>query len=126
MPLLDFFWSVLYVFLLFAWIWLVITVFFDIFRSADLSGWGKAGWSLFVVILPWLGVLIYLIVRGGSMQQRRYDDAVAQQQATNDYIRSVAGGAPSVADELAKLRQLRDEGVITETEFDTQKAKLLA
>ena len=112
--------------MLFAWIWLVISVYIDIFRSPDLSGWGKAGWALFVVILPWLGVLIYLIVRGGSMQQRRYDDAVAQQRSTSDYIRSVAGGAPSVADELTKLRALRDDGVITETEFESQKTKLLA
>jgi len=126
MPLLDLFWSVLYIFLLFAWIWLVISVYFDIFRSPDLSGWGKAGWALFVVILPWLGVLIYLIVRGGSMEQRRYDDVAAQQRATSDYIRSVAGGAPSVADELTKLRALRDDGVITETEFESQKTKLLA
>jgi hypothetical protein len=126
MPLLDLFWSLLYIFLLIAWISLVISVVIDIFRSDDLSGWGKAGWSLFVIVLPWLGVLVYLIARGGSMQQRRYDTAIAQQQAANGYIRSVAGTAPSVADELAKLRQLRDDGVITEAEFEGQKVKLLA
>ena len=70
MPLMDLFWSMLWFFLFFAWIWLLITIFSDIFRSHDLSGWGKAFWTIFVVILPWLGVLIYLIARGGSMQER--------------------------------------------------------
>jgi len=127
MPLLDLLWSMFMFFLFFAWIWLVVTVFFDIFRSDDLSGWAKAGWSIFVILIPLLGVLIYVIARGDKMQQRRIDDARAQQAATGEYIRSVAGsGGASVADELTKLGQLRDQGALTDQEYEAQKAKLLA
>ena len=127
MPLLDLLWSMFMFFLFFAWIWLVVTVFFDIFRSDDLSGWAKAGWSIFVILIPLLGVLIYVIARGDKMQQRRIDDARAQQAATGEYIRSVAGsGGASVADELTKLGQLRGQGALTDQEYEAQKAKLLA
>ena len=128
MPILDFFWSMLMFFLFFAWIWLVITVFMDVFRSPDLSGWGKAGWSLFVLVIPVIGVLVYLVARGDQMQQRRVDDFQAQQSAQADYIRSVAGngGGASVADELTKLSQLRDDGTISDSEYQQQKSKLLA
>ena len=125
MPLLDLFWTILYIFLLFAWIWLLISVFGDIFRS-DLSGWGKAGWTIFVVLVPFLGVLIYLIVHGGDMQERNARDAIAADAAQREYIRSVAGGSASTADELGKLAALRDQGVISEQDFEAQKAKLLA
>lgn len=125
MPLLDLFWTILYIFVLFAWIWLLIAVFGDIFRS-DMGGWGKAGWTIFVIVLPLLGVLIYLIVNGGDMQERSARDAIAADQAQRDYIRSVAGTSTSTADELTKLSALRDSGVISQSEFDTQKAKLLA
>lgn len=126
MPLLDLFFSMLWVFLWIAWIWLVISVFIDIFRSDDLSGWGKALWSLAVLFLPFLGVFIYLIARGGAMQERRINDYTQQQQASNEYIRSVASTGTGVADELTKLGQLRDQGTITQAEYDSQKAKLLA
>ena len=126
MPLLDLLLSMFWFFLFFAWIWLVISVFIDIFRSDDLSGWGKAGWTIVVLFLPLLGVLIYLIARGDKMQQRRIDDSVAQKQATDDYIRSAARGGTGVADELTKLGQLRDSGTLTEDEYQQQKAKLLA
>jgi hypothetical protein len=125
MPLLDLFWTILYIFVLFAWIWLLIAVFGDIFRS-DMGGWGKAGWTIFVIVLPLLGVLIYLIVHGGDMQDRSARDAIVADQAQRDYIRSVAGTSTSTADELTKLSALRDSGVISQSEFDTQKAKLLA
>jgi hypothetical protein len=125
MPLLDLFWTILYIFVLFAWIWLLIAVFGDIFRS-DMGGWGKAGWTIFVIVLPLLGVLIYLIVNGGDMQERSARDAIAADRAQRDYIRSVAGTSTSAADELTKLSALRDSGVISQSEFDTQKAKLLA
>jgi len=125
MPLLDLFWTILYIFVLFAWIWLLIVVFGDIFRS-DMSGWGKAGWTIFVILLPLLGVLIYLIVNGGDMQDRSAREALAVDQAQRDYIRSVAGTSASPAEELTKLAGLRDSGVISQSEFDTQKAKLLA
>ncbi|HEU0214974.1 MAG TPA: SHOCT domain-containing protein [Jiangellaceae bacterium] len=127
MPLLDLFWTMLWFFLFIAWIWLLISIITDIFRSDDLSGWAKALWTLFVIIVPWLGALIYLIARGDSMQQRAMRDATERQQATRQYIQEVAStGATSSADELTKLAQLRDSGVITADEFEAQKAKLLA
>lgn len=123
-PLLDLFWSMLWFFLFFMWIWLLISLFADIFRSDDLSGWGKALWTLFIIVLPFLGVLIYLIARGSSMQERAMHDAVAREKATRRYIQEVSGSASS-ADELAKLADLRDRGVLTEAEFNAQKAALL-
>ena len=127
MPLLDLFWATLWFFVFFAWIWLVITIFGDIFRSRDLSGWAKALWTLFVVFLPWLGVLIYLIVRGRSMEDRSVQAAAEREKATRQYVQSVAsddGG--SSADEIAKLAELRNSGLLTEDEFAAQKAKILA
>ncbi len=127
MPLLDLLLAMVWFFLFFMWIWLVITVFIDIFRSDDLSGWAKAFWVIFVIILPLLGVLIYVIARGDKMQQRRVDDAMAQKRAADEYIRQAAGsGGSGVADELTKLGQLRDQGVLSDEEYQQQKAKLLA
>jgi hypothetical protein len=124
---MDLFWSMLWFFLFFAWIWLLIMIFSDIFRSHDLSGWGKAFWTIFVVILPWLGVLIYLIARGGSMQERAMAQAVQQEKAQREYIQQVsASSASSSADELEKLATLKSQGVITDEEFAAQKAKLLS
>src|SRR5262245_7959931 len=106
MPLLDLFWTTLWFFLFFAWIWLVITVFADIFRSNDPSGWGKALWTLFVVFVPWLGVLVYLIARGKSMGERSMQQAVERDQATRQYIQNVASqNGHSAADEIAKLAE---------------------
>jgi hypothetical protein len=124
MPLFDLFWAMLWLFLWIAWIWLLVSVLFDIFRSHDLGGWGKALWALFVVILPFLGVFIYLIARGGQMQQRSIDQANAQEAATADYVRSVADSGSS-ADELAKLSNLRDQGAIDDDEYKQMKAKVL-
>jgi type VI protein secretion system component VasK len=126
MPLLDLFWTMLWFFLFFIWIWLLISIFGDIFRSQDLSGWGKALWILFVIVLPLLGVLIYLIVRGKSMQERTMEELAAREQATRAYIKDVTESAPSSADELAKLAALRDQGVLTEAEFQSQKAALIS
>lgn len=125
MPLLDLFFSMLWFFLFVAWIWLLISVYADIFRSHDLSGVAKAAWVVFVLLLPYLGVLIYLIARGGSMQERSIQRAADAQEAARSYIREVAD-VPSSADELAKLARLRDQGVLTPQEFEAQKAKLLA
>jgi hypothetical protein len=124
MPLFDLFWAMLWLFLWIAWIWLLVSVLFDIFRSHDLGGWGKALWALFVVILPFLGVFIYLIARGGQMQQRSIDQTNAQEAATADYVRSVADSGSS-ADELAKLSNLRDQGAIDDDEYKQMKAKVL-
>jgi Tfp pilus assembly protein PilO len=126
MPILDFFWAMLWFFLFIIWIWLLITIFIDIFRNDSMGGWAKALWVIFVILLPFLGVLIYLIVYGGSMQERATKQAAEQQKATNDYIRQVAGtGGTDTADQLAKLNDLKNQGVITQEEFDQQKAKLL-
>jgi hypothetical protein len=124
-PLLDAFWTILWIFLFFIWIWLLIIVFSDIFRSRDLSGWGKALWCLFIIIIPWIGVLVYLIARGGSMHDRQLQTAQQQEAAFRDYVQQAAtSGDP--ADQLQKLADLRDRGVITEEEFQQQKAKVLA
>jgi type VI protein secretion system component VasK len=125
MPLLDLFLTMLWFFLFVAWIWLLISVYADVFRSGDLGGWSKASWVLLVLLLPYLGVLIYLIARGGSMQERSAAEAQRAQRATESYIREVAS-TPSTADELTKLGQLRDQGVLSTEEFETQKTKLLA
>jgi len=124
MPLLDIFMSMLWFFLFFLWIWLLISLFADIFRSDDLSGWGKAGWVIFLVVVPWLGALVYLIARGGSMQERTMADMAARENATRSYIQGVATTG-STADELAKLAGLHDRGVLTDQEFSAQKAALL-
>ena len=124
MPLLDLFLTMLWFFLFVVWIWLLISVYSDIFRSDDLGGWGKALWVVFVLFLPYLGVLVYLIARGGQMQDRSVARAAAAEKAAQTYIREVAA-APSPAEELTKLAQLRDQGVLSEDEFAAQKAKLL-
>ncbi|HXW35683.1 MAG TPA: SHOCT domain-containing protein [Acidimicrobiales bacterium] len=123
-PLLDIFLSILYFFLLFVWIYLLVVVIFDIFRSHDLGGWAKAAWVLLIIILPLLGVLIYLIARGSKMHQHAVQDAKAQDTAFRQYVQDAAGSSP--ADELTKLSQLRDQGVITPEEFEQQKAKILS
>ena len=123
-PLLNLFWTMLEFFLWVVWIWLLIWVFIDIFRSHDLSGWAKALWVLFVVILPFLGVLVYLIARGTNMHERAERQAAQQDQARRAYIQQAAG--TGTADQLAKLADLRDRGVISAEEFDREKAKVLA
>ncbi len=126
-PILGIFWTILEVFLWVIWFWILITVFIDIFRSADLSGWGKALWFLFVLFIPLIGVLVYLIVRGGSMHDRAARQAQQQDAEARRYIQQAAAEAPaSSADQLAKLADLRDRGVITAEEFDREKAKILA
>lgn len=128
-PLLNLFFTMLWFFLFIAWLWLLFAVFGDIIRSRDISGWVKALWSLFIIILPLLGTLIYLIVRGAGMAERSAEEARRREEQLRTYVRDVAadrGGSPSTADELAKLAQLRDAGAITPEEFEAQKAKLLA
>ncbi len=124
MPLLHMLWLMFLFFLMLAWIWVIIGVISDIFRSKDLGGWGKGFWALFIIIIPWLGVLCYLIVRGSGMQERSLHMLVESEKIQRAYIKEAAGS--SVADELAKLADLRDKGVVTEEEFKAHKAKLLA
>jgi Short C-terminal domain len=123
-PLLGAFWTILEIFLWVIWFWILITVFIDIFRSHDLSGWGKALWFLFVLIIPLVGVLVYLIVRGGSMHERMVRQAQRQDEEFRNYVQETAGSSP--ADQLTKLADLRDRGVITAEEFEREKAKVLA
>jgi len=127
-PLLGLFWTMMIFFLWFAWLWLLFRVFADIFRSHEMGGWGKALWSIFVILVPFLGVFIYVIANGRAMSER--DVAAAQQRESEfqAYVRQTAGtaGGGGGADELTKLAALRDQGVLTDEEFSAQKAKLLA
>ncbi|MGB8386203.1 MAG: SHOCT domain-containing protein [Dermatophilaceae bacterium] len=123
-PLLNAFWTMLYFFIWILWIFLVIRVIFDIFRSRDLSGWGKAAWLILVIIVPFLGVFIYVIARGGKMHERDVQQANAQDEAFQSYVRDAAG--QTSADQLAKLADLHSKGVISDQEFEREKAKILA
>ena len=129
-PLLGLFWTMLWFFLWIAWLVALFHIIGDIFNSDDLGGWGKAIWLIFVILLPLLGLLIYLIARGGGMQKRAIEKARAQRESYEAYLRetacSTAVGGGGSADELAKLADLRDKGVITVDEFERQKAKILA
>jgi len=119
----DLLWSM---FVFFAWIiffWLLFIVFGDLFRRHDVSGWGKAGWTIFVILLPYLGVLVYLIANGKGMAERNVAAVQAAQSQTDDYIRTVAGGS---AEQIAKAKGLLDSGAISQAEFEQLKAKALA
>jgi ABC-type multidrug transport system fused ATPase/permease subunit len=126
-PLLNLFWSMFIFFLWVIWIWILITVFIDIFRSHDLGGFAKALWFLFVLFIPLIGVLVYLIARGGKMHERAARQAQQQDAEARAYIQQAAASSPaSSADQLAKLADLRDQGVISAEEFEREKAKVLA
>jgi ABC-type multidrug transport system fused ATPase/permease subunit len=118
--------SMMYFFLFFIWIWLLIIVFSDIFRSHDLGGFAKALWVIFVIIVPYLGVLVYLIARGHKMSEHAMEAAQAQDAAQRAYIQSAAGTSASAADEIARLADLKNQGTISEAEFEAAKAKALA
>jgi uncharacterized membrane protein YcjF (UPF0283 family) len=122
-PFLDVFWTMIIFFCWVIWIWIVITVFSDLFRRHDISGWGKAAWVVFVIVLPFLGVLVYLIAQHDGMRDRSVKQAQAQQQAFDEYVREAAGGS---AAEIAKAKELLDAGTITQGEFDALKAKALS
>jgi hypothetical protein len=117
--------SIFWFMVLFAWIWLLISIFADLFRDHEMSGWGKAAWVLFLIVVPWLGALVYLIARGRSMNERTRAQAAHQEQDFRRYVQHVQARSPSTADELAKLADLRDRGTITEQEFAQAKARLL-
>ena len=122
-PFIDVLWSMIIFFFWVIWIWIVITVLIDVFRRHDIGGFSKALWVIFVVILPWLGVLIYLIVEHDGMRERGMKQAQAQKDQFDQYVREASGGS---ADEIAKAKQLLDQGAITQDEFDALKAKALA
>jgi hypothetical protein len=123
-PFIDVLWSMIIFFFWVIWIWIVITVLIDVFRRDDIGGWAKAAWVIFVVVLPWLGVLIYLIAEHDGMRERGMKQAHAQQEAFDEYVRDAAGGG-SVA-EIARAKELLDSGTITQEEFEAIKAKALA
>ena len=120
--------SMLWFFLFFIWIWMLIAVFADVFRDRDLSGWAKAGWSIFVIVLPFLGVFTYLIVRGKHMAENSADEARRRDEEFRAYVRDAAGttGPSSSVDQLSTLSSMRADGVITDTEFERMKAKITA
>jgi hypothetical protein len=125
-PLADLFGTMLGFFLLIIWFWLLIIVFSDIFRSHDLGGGAKMLWVVFVIILPFLGIFVYLIARGGKMQERAAAQAAQQQEAFDARVKQAAGTGSDSAEQLAKLADLKGHGVITDAEFESQKAKILA
>jgi hypothetical protein len=124
-PLLDIFWTMLEIFIFVIWIWLLIIVFSDIFRSRDMGGGAKALWVILVVIFPYIGVLIYLIARGGKMHERAEAQARQAQTEFDAYVKQTAATGGSAADQLSKLADLKSKGVITEAEFEAEKAKVL-
>jgi hypothetical protein len=123
-PFMDVLWSMIIFFFWVIWIWIVITVLIDVFRRHDIGGFGKAAWVVFVVILPWLGVLVYLIAQHDGMRERSMKQAQAQRRELDDYVRETAGGGSAA--EIAKAKELLDAGAITQEEFETLKAKALA
>jgi hypothetical protein len=124
-PFLDVLWTMLIFFLWIIWFWLLITVFADVFRRKDIGGGAKTLWIIFVIILPFLGVFIYLISQGDNMAERNVRQAQAQQAQFDEYVRSTAGGAGAAA-EIEKANQLLASGAITQAEYDALKAKALA
>jgi hypothetical protein len=121
-------WSILWFFLFFLWIWLLITIFADIIRAKDMSGWAKASWTILIVLLPLIGVLVYLVVNGGRMGERAAQQAVDQEQAFRSYVQQAAAssGSATAADQLEKLAALHNDGKITDDEYEQLKAKVLA
>jgi hypothetical protein len=122
----DVLWDILIVFTWVLFIWVAVVCFIDIFRRRDLSGWAKAAWVILIVILPWIGVLIYLIVNHDGMAERSQKESQASQAQFDEYVRRTAGGGSSTASEIEKAKQLLDSGTITQAEFDALKAKALS
>jgi Short C-terminal domain/Phospholipase_D-nuclease N-terminal len=125
-PFLGVLWDMLIFFAWVIFIWIAITVLIDVFRRNDISGWGKAAWTIFVVILPWIGVLVYLIVNHQGMAERRYRDAATAQAQFDDYVRQTAASGGGAAGEIERAKKLLDDGTITQEEFNSIKAKALA
>jgi hypothetical protein len=123
LPFLEVLWSMLVFFVFVIWIWIAITVLVDVFRRQDIGGWGKAAWTVFIIVLPYLGVLVYLIAQHEGMRERSAKHAQAQHQAFDQYVREAAGGS---AAEIAKAKELLDAGTISQAEFDAIKAKALS
>lgn len=125
-PLLEIMWTMLLFFVFVMWIFLLFRIIVDVFRRNDISGWLKAGWTLFIIVLPLLGVLVYLIAQGGGMTERDMGQVRAQQAQMDDYVRSVSGGAGGAAAEIESAKGLLDSGAITQDEFAAIKAEALS
>jgi uncharacterized membrane protein YcjF (UPF0283 family) len=123
LPFLEVLWTMIVFFAWVIYIWIAITVLIDVFRRHDISGWGKAAWTVFIIVLPFLGVLVYLIAQHEGMRERSAKQAQTQQQAFDQYVREAAGGS---AAEIAKAKELLDAGTITQAEFDAIKAKAVS
>jgi hypothetical protein len=123
-PLLNVFWTTLFIALWILWLYLLFTVFIDLFRRHDTSGWGKAAWALFLIVLPYLGVLVYLIVEGHHMAERRQREVEVARAQVDEHIRTVSSNG-TAADQIAKGKQLLDSGAITDAEFEHLKEKVL-
>ena len=125
-PFLDILWSMIIFFVWVVWIWMMVIILTDVFRRRDLSGWGKAGWAVFLIVLPFLGAFVYLIAEGKNMADRRAEEVRGQQAQFDDYVKTVAADGGGAAAEIEKAKQLLDSGAITQTEFDQLKTKALA
>jgi len=125
-PFLDIFWTMLVFFGWVIWFWILVTVLTDVFRRHDIGGWGKVGWTVFVIVLPFLGVFIYMIANGSDMAERRASEIAAYQKQADEHIRSVASDGGGAAGEIAKAKDLLDAGVIDQAEFSRLKQRALA
>jgi Phospholipase_D-nuclease N-terminal len=124
-PLLELFWTMLLIFGFVLWFWLLIVVFSDLFRRDDISGWSKAAWTVFMIVLPFIGVLTYLIAQGRSMADRRADEAAAARASFERDVRAIAGNGGRPTDQIATAKQLLDDGSITREEYAVLKRKVL-
>jgi hypothetical protein len=122
-PFLDILWTMIIFFAWVAWFWILITVFADLFRRHDIGGWGKAAWVVFLIVVPFLGVLVYLIAQHDGMRERSVKEADTQKAAFDQYVREAAGGS---AAEIAKAKELLDSGTISQAEFDRIKQSALS
>jgi hypothetical protein len=125
-PFMNLLWSMIIFFAWVAWIWILITILTDVFRRHDIGGWTKALWTIFLVVIPFLGVLVYLVAQHDGMAERQQKDVQAQQAQFDSYVRQAAGTGGGAASEIEKAKALLDSGAITQSEFDTLKAKAVA
>jgi general stress protein CsbA len=125
-PFMDVLWSMIIFFAWVAWIWILIVILTDVFRRHDIGGWTKALWTIFLVVIPFLGVLVYLVAQHDGMAERQQKDVQAQQAQFDSYVRQAAGTGGGAASEIEKAKALLDSGAITQSEFETLKAKAVA
>jgi Short C-terminal domain/Phospholipase_D-nuclease N-terminal len=125
-PFMNLLWSMIIFFAWVAWIWILIVILTDVFRRHDIGGWTKALWTIFLVVIPFLGVLVYLVAQHDGMAERQQKDVQAQQAQFDSYVRQAAGTGGGAASEIEKAKALLDSGAITQSEFETLKAKAVA